>query len=52
MIKYEIMEMEKQQAVHTNAKPINTLDENCQLDIKIKTDSDIFEHILVQRPVE
>ena len=52
MLKYEVMEMERREPVYTNAKPIITLDENCQLDIKIKIDSDIFEHVLVQRPVE
>jgi hypothetical protein len=52
MLKYEVMEMERREPVRTNAKPIITLDDNCQLDIKIKNDSDIFEHVLVQRPVE
>ena len=52
MIKYEIMEMDHRQPVVPNEKSMVVLDNNCQLDIKDKKDSDVLEHILVQRPVE
>ena len=52
MLQHEVMEMDHRLPVVPNEKTMVVLDNDCQLDIKIKKDSDIFEHILVQRPVE
>lgn len=52
MLTYEVMEMDKREPIRVNGKVIITLDQNCELDIKSKPDSDIFEYVLVQRPVE
>ena len=52
MLKYEVMEMDHRLPVVPNEKSTIVLDNECQLDIKTKKDSDVLEHILVQRPVE
>ena len=51
MLKYDVMEMDKQVLKSVNAKSVVTLDQDCQLDVKIDTDGDVSQHILVQRPV-
>ena len=52
MLKYEVMEMDHRLPVVPNEKSMIILDNECQLDIQTKKDSDVLEHILVQRPVE
>ena len=52
MLKYEVMEMDHRLPVVPNEKSMIILDNECQLDIQTKKDSDVLEHILVQRQVE
>jgi len=51
MLKYDVMEMDSHVLKSVDAKIVITLDHDCQLDVKVGTDGDVTQHILVQRPV-
>jgi hypothetical protein len=51
MLKYNVMEMDKHVLKSVDAKNVISLDHNCQIDIKVATDGDVLQHILVQLPV-
>jgi hypothetical protein len=51
MLKYDVMEMDKQVLKSVDEKSIITLGADCQLDIKVDTTGDISQYTLVQRQV-